>query len=238
MRVNKFIASCGVCSRRKAEEYILEGLVKINGKVVKNLSTDIDETKDVVLLNEQKISLVSDNVYYMLNKPKGFVTTMSDEKNRKSILDLISQIDKRVYPVGRLDYESEGLLFLTNDGELTHKLTHPKFGVQKKYIVKIEGQIKESELAVLRAGVVIDGVRYGKCKADLLSFENNISRIEVVLSEGKNREIRRMFEAINRPVIFLKRIEMAGIKLGGLKRGEIRKLTEREVEWLKHIVKD
>ena len=144
MRVNKFIASCGVCSRRKAEEYILEGLVKINGKVVKNLSTDIDETKDVVLLNEQKISLVSDNVYYMLNKPKGFVTTMSDEKNRKSILDLISQIDKRVYPVGRLDYESEGLLFLTNDGELTHKLTHPKFGVQKKYIVKIEGQIKES----------------------------------------------------------------------------------------------
>ena len=238
MRINKFIAACGVCSRRKAEEYILDGLVKINGKVVKNLSTDIDETKDVVLLNEQKISLVNDNVYYMLNKPKGFVTTMNDEKNRKSILDLISQIDKRIYPVGRLDYESEGLLFLTNDGELTHKLTHPKFGVQKKYIVKIEGQIKESELAVLRAGVVINGVRYGKCKVDLLSFEKNISRIEVILSEGKNREIRKMFEAINRPVIFLKRIEMAGIKLGGLKRGEIRKLTEREIEWLKHIVKD
>ena len=238
MRINKFIASCGVCSRRKAEEYILEGLVKVNGQITKNLSTDIDETKDVVLLNDQKISLVDDNVYYMLNKPKCYVTTMNDEKNRKSVLDLISQIDKRVYPVGRLDYESEGLLFLTNDGELTHKLTHPKFGIQKKYIVKIEGQIKESELAVLRAGVVIDGVRYGKCKVELLSFENNISRIEVVLSEGKNREIRKMFEAINRPVIFLKRIEMAGIKLGGLKRGEIRKLTEREIDWLKHIVKD
>ena len=184
----------------------------------------------------QKISLKSDNVYYMLNKPKGYVTTMSDEKDRKSIVDLISSIDNRIYPVGRLDYESEGLLFLTNDGDLTYKLTHPSFGIEKKYIVKIEGPTKESELAVLRAGVVIDGVRYGKCKVDLLSFENNISRIKITLTEGKNREIRKMFEAINREVIFLKRIEMAGIKLGGLKRGEIRKLNQFEIDWLKSLV--
>lgn len=236
MRINKYISSCGVASRRKAEEYILEGLVKVNGQVVTNLSTNIDETKDVVTLNDQKISLKSEFVYYMLNKPKGYVTTMSDEKNRKSVVDLVSNIDNRVYPVGRLDYESEGLLFLTNDGDLTHKLTHPSFGIEKKYIVKIEGPTKESELAVLRAGVVIDGVRFGKCKAELLSFENNISRIEITLTEGKNREIRRMFEAINREVIFLKRIQMAGIKLGGLKRGETRKLTQYEVEWLKALV--
>lgn len=236
MRINKFIASCGVASRRKAEQFITEGLVKVNNKVVTSLAFDIDETKDVVTLNDQKISLASEYVYYMLNKPKGYVTTMSDEKNRKSIIDLISNIDNRVYPVGRLDYESEGLLFLTNDGDLTHKLTHPKFGIQKKYIVKIEGPTKESELAVLRAGVVIDGVRYSKCKAELLSFENNISRIQITLTEGKNREIRKMFEAINREVIFLKRIEMAGIKLGGLKRGEIRKLSVYEVDWLKQLV--
>ncbi|MBR4003490.1 MAG: rRNA pseudouridine synthase [Clostridia bacterium] len=236
MRINKFIASCGVASRRKAEQFITEGLVKVNNKVVTSLAFDIDETKDVVTLNDQKISLASEYVYYMLNKPKGYVTTMSDEKNRKSIIDLIGNIDNRVYPVGRLDYESEGLLFLTNDGDLTHKLTHPKFGIQKKYIVKIEGPTKESELAVLRAGVVIDGVRYSKCKAELLSFENNISRIQITLTEGKNREIRKMFEAINREVIFLKRIEMAGIKLGGLKRGEIRKLSVYEVDWLKQLV--
>ena len=236
MRINKFIASCGVASRRKAEQFITEGLVKVNNKVVTSLSFDIDETKDVVTLNDQKISLASEYVYYMLNKPKGYVTTMSDEKNRKSIIDLIGNINNRVYPVGRLDYESEGLLFLTNDGDLTHKLTHPKFGIQKKYIVKIEGPTKESELAVLRAGVVIDGVRYSKCKAELLSFENNISRIQITLTEGKNREIRKMFEAINREVIFLKRIEMAGIKLGGLKRGEIRKLSVYEVDWLKQLV--
>lgn len=235
MRINKFIASCGVASRRKAEEYIKEGIVSVNGKVVKDLSTNINSEKDIVCLNGQKINLGNSYVYYLLNKPKGYVTTMNDEKNRKSIQDLVSQLDKRVFPVGRLDYESEGLIFLTNDGDLTYKLTHPKFNIQKKYIVKVEGEMKESELAVLRAGVVIDGVRYGKCKVELLNFENNISRIQIILTEGKNREIRKMFEAINREVIFLKRIEMAGIKLGGLKRGEIRKLTEYEVQWLQQL---
>lgn len=237
MRINKFIASCGVASRRKAEEFIKEGIVKVNDKVITDLAFNIDEKKDVVMLNGQKISINSDLVYFMLNKPKGYVTTMSDEKDRKSIQDLTANLDKRVFPVGRLDYESEGLIFLTNDGDLTYKLTHPKFNIQKKYIVKVEGEMKESELAVLRAGVVIDGVRYGKCKVELLSFTDNISRIQIILTEGKNREIRKMFEAINREVIFLKRIEMAGIKLGGLKRGEMRKLTPYEVDWLKQITK-
>lgn len=232
MRINKFIASCGVSSRRKAEEYILQGLVKVNGKEITDLAFDVDESKDIVTISGQKISLPTDLVYYMLNKPKGYVTTLSDEKNRKSVLDLISNIDKRIYPIGRLDYESEGLLLLTNDGDLTFKLTHPKFEVAKKYIVKIEGPTKESELAVLRKGVVVDGIRYASCKAELLEFSNNISRIEITLTEGKNREIRNMFKAIGREVIFLKRIEMAGIKLGGLKRGEMRKLKSYEVEHL------
>ena len=237
MRINKYLALCGVASRRKAEEFILDGIVKVNGKIVKDLATDINEKKDIVTVSDQIIKPAEKYVYYMLNKPKGYVTSMSDEKNRKSVVDLISNIDKRVFPVGRLDYDSEGLLFLTNDGELTFKLTHPKYKVTKKYIVKIEGETKESELAVLRAGVVVDGVRYSPCKAELLSFVNNVSRIEIVLTEGKNREIRKMFEAIGREVIFLKRIEMAGIKLGGLMRGELRPLKQYEIEHLQNITK-
>ena len=236
MRINKYLASCGVSSRRKAEQFIKEGLVKINGEVVKNLATDVKES-DVVSINDQQLKLVDDFVYYMINKPKGYVTTMSDDRNRKSILDLTSNVDKRIFPVGRLDYESEGLLFLTNDGDLTYRLTHPKFGIQKKYIVKVEGPLKESELAVLRAGVVIDGVRYSKCKVELLDYSQNKSKLEVVLTEGKNREIRKMFDAIGKEVVFLKRIEMAGIKLGGLKRGEMRQLKPFEVEYLKDLTK-
>lgn len=238
MRINKYLALCGVASRRKAEEYILDGLVKVNGNVVKELSTNIDEKKDVVTVSDQAIKPAEKFVYYMLNKPKGYVTSMSDEKNRKSIVDLTSNIDKRIFPVGRLDYDSEGLLFLTNDGDLTYKLTHPKYNITKKYIVKIEGPTKESELAVLRAGVVVDGVRYSPCKAELLGYVNNISRIEIILTEGKNREIRNMFEAIGREVIFLKRIEMAGIKLGGLMRGESRPLKQYEIDHLLKLVSD
>ena len=186
MRINKYLALCGVASRRKAEEFILDGIVKINGKIVKDLATDINEKKDVVTVSDQIIKPAEKYVYYMLNKPKGYVTSMSDEKNRKSVVDLISNIDKRIFPVGRLDYDSEGLLFLTNDGDLTFKLTHPKYKVTKKYIVKIEGETKESELAVLRKGDVVDGVRYSPCKAELLEFSDNISRIEIVITEGKS----------------------------------------------------
>lgn len=238
MRINKYLASCGVSSRRKAEELILSGVVKVNGKTITNLATNVDETKDVVTLNNQTLTLPEDFVYYILNKPKGYVTTLSDDRDRKSVIDLIANIDKRIYPVGRLDYESEGLLILTNDGDLTYKLTHPKFEIPKRYIVKIEGSTKESELAVIRAGVVVDGVRYNKCKVTLLSFENNISKLEVTLTEGKNREIRNIFKAINREVIFLKRVEMAGIKLGGLKRGEYRPLKQYEIEYLKTLVEN
>jgi len=236
MRINKYLSSSGLCSRRKAEEYVLEGRVSVNNKVINDLSTQINDG-DVVKLNDQVISIEEQMVYYMLNKPKGYITSMSDDRDRKSISNLTSDLPYRVYPVGRLDYESEGLLFLTNDGDLTYKLTHPKFNVAKKYVVKVEGDLKESELAVLRAGVVIDKVRYAKCKVEKVSFAQNISKVEVTLFEGKNREIRKMFDAIGKNVVFLKRTEMAGIKLGGLKRGELRPLKDYEVSYLKNLVK-
>ncbi len=236
MRINKYISQTGACSRRKAEEYIKEGIVTVNDTVVTDLATQISEN-DIVKLNGQVIKPQEEMVYYMLNKPKGYVTTMSDDRDRKSISSLTGDIGYRVYPVGRLDYESEGLLILTNDGDLTYKLTHPKFSIPKKYVVKVEGDLKESELAVLRAGVVIAGVRYAKCKVKLLGFSEGISRLEVVLFEGKNREIRKMFDAIGKNVVFLKRTEMAGIRLGGLKRGEIRPLKEQEIVMLKNLAK-
>lgn len=229
MRINKYLAMCGVSSRRKAEEFVLQGMVKVNGTVVTNLAKDIDETKDVVLLNGQKLTPPESFVYYLLNKPKGYVCTLSDDRGRKTIVDLIDGIDKRVFPVGRLDYDSEGLLLLTNDGDFAYKLTHPSHQVPKTYIVKVEGKVLESELAVLRAGVVVDGVRYNKCKVRVLNTEEKTTRMEVIITEGKNREIRNMFKAIGKVVILLKRVAEGNIKLGGLSRGEYRELKPDEV---------
>lgn len=235
MRINKFIAGSGVCSRRKAEEYILQGLVKVNDVTVTDLACKVDEEKDVVTMNGQRLAITKAYEYIMLNKPKGYVTTMSDDRGRKSIVDLVGDDGKRLYPIGRLDYDSEGLLILTNDGDLTYRLTHPKFAIPKTYVVRVAGEIKESDLAVLRRGVVVDGVRYAGCRAKLVKFENGESRIELTLLEGKNREIRKMLSFMGHEVLFLKRTAFAGIRLGGLKRGESRPLRDFEVEYLKKL---
>ena len=237
IRINKYIAQSGLCSRRKAEELIKNGQVEVNGKKVTDLATTLDEKKDVVAVNGQKIAPIEEKVYYMFNKPKGVVISLADDRDRKSVIDFLGDMERRIYPVGRLDYDSEGLLLLTNDGDMTYKLTHPKFEIPKTYIVKVEGEIKESELAVLRAGVVIDGERYGKCKAKLVKFEQGLSKIEMTIYEGKNREIRKMFDAIGKEVQFLKRTNFAGLRLGGLKRGEIRPLKDYEIDHLKRLTK-
>ena len=232
MRINKYLALCGVASRRKVEEFIVNGLVKVNGTVTTNLATDIDVEKDIVLVSGTRVKLPDDYVYYMLNKPKGYVCSMSDEVGRKTVMDLIHDDKHRIFPVGRLDYDSEGMLILTNDGDVSYKLTHPSSHVDKKYIVKIEGTMVESELAVLRAGVVVDGERYSKCSVKVLSSQDKITRLEVVIHEGKNRQIRKMFEAIGKNVIFLKRVQIGCLKLGGLSRGEFRQLKPHEVDML------
>ena len=237
IRINKYIAQSGLCSRRKAEEFIKNGQVEVNGKRVTELATMVDEGKDTVMVDGQRIVPAEEKVYYMFNKPKGVVTSLSDDRDRKSVVDFLGDMERRVYPVGRLDYDSEGLLLLTNDGDMTYKLTHPKFEIPKTYIVKVEGEIKESELAVLRAGVVIDGERYGKCKVKLVKYEQGLSKMEMTIYEGKNREIRKMFDAIGKEVHFLKRTSFAGLRLGGLKRGEIRPLKDYEIDYLKRLIK-
>jgi 23S rRNA pseudouridine2605 synthase len=232
MRINKYLATCGVSSRRKAEELVTAGKVAINGKVITDLATQVNEQTDKVTADGELVSLTEQKVYYLLNKPRGYISSVTDPKGRKTIVDLIDTTE-RIFPVGRLDYDTEGLIILTNDGDLAHKLMHPSHEIEKTYIANIQGPILESELAVLRAGVIIDGVRTAQAKVKRLKFENGVSRIQLTIHEGRNRQIRKMFEAIGKELLFLKRSAIGEIKLGGLSRMEYRKLTEAEVNYLK-----
>lgn len=233
MRINKYIANSGVCSRRKADELIEKGKVKVNDKVLTVPGYDVQK-KDKIEVDGKLITQTETLVYYMLNKPKGVICSSSDEKGRKTCLDLIN-CNERIYTVGRLDYDSEGLILLTNDGELSYKLTHPKLEIPKTYVVKIKGDIKESELAVLRNGVKIGETKYNKCKISVLSKDKSSTRLEIVLKEGKNREIRNMFEFIGKEIILLKRVKLAELRLGGLSRGEYRELNDNEIQYLKNL---
>ena len=234
MRINKYLASCGVASRRKVEEYILSGKVSVNGNVVTNLATDIGQD-DIVLFDGKPVQIENTFEYYMLNKPKGVVSTASDDRGRKTVVDLINT-SARIYPVGRLDYDSEGLLLLTNDGELTNKLTHPKHLISKTYLVSIDDSITDEQISKLENGVVIDGYKLHKSQIKVIERTANLTKMEIVIFEGRNREIRKMFESINKKVVFLKRIKIADLKLDNkLKRGEYRKLLHSEIEYLKNI---
>lgn len=240
MRINKFLASCGIGSRRKVEELITAGKVKVNGDVINNLATDIDEAKDVVELNNKFVSPAEQKIYLMMHKPKGFICTKSDTANRKTIYDLIKGYNNfRLFSVGRLDRDTEGLLLITNDGDLTNKLTHPSHEIEKKYVVKIEGGILEKELNSLRKGVKLDdGFITSRAKVNILLQNKIFTQLEVIIHEGKNRQVRRMFEAIGKNVTFLKRSEFGPIKLGGLSRGTVRELKPAEIATLRKIIKD
>ena len=234
MRINKYLALCGVASRRKVETLILEGKVKVNGSVVTNLATDITEG-DKVLVNNKEVSTPNFYEYYMINKPKGYVCSVHDDRERKIVVDLI-KTDARIFPVGRLDYDSEGLLILTNDGDLTYKLTHPKHEISKTYYANIEGKLLDKEIDKLQKGVVIDkNVKLRPCNIVKKYYKDNVTRVEITIYEGKNREIRKMFDTINKPVQFLKRVKIGDLKLGGLNRGEYRTLTKKEVDYLKSL---
>ena len=233
MRINKYLAECGVCSRRKADELVAAGRVSVNGKRVTEPGTDVAD-RDTVFVDGKKVLPVTHYEYIMFNKPKGCVTTRSDEKGRKTVYDYLDT-SRRLVSVGRLDYDSEGLLLFTDDGDLVHRLTHPSSEIPKTYIVKIEGSIQESDLAILRKGVTFEGVKYSRCKVKLLGEEGGLSRLEVVITEGRNREIRNMFAAVEKNVVFLKRTALGGLRLGGLGRGASRELSEYEVAYLKSL---
>ena len=231
MRLNKFLASAGVASRRKCDQLLQQGLISVNGQVVSELGTVINEKKDKVFYEGRQVLLPSSFVYIKLNKPKGYACTAKDEKGRKTIYDLLPQ-GERLFSIGRLDYDTEGLIILTNDGDFANKVAHPRYSVDKEYHVTIEGQIKESELAVLRKGVVIEGQRMPSAKVEFLSNDGKNTKLSVVIDEGMNRQIRRMFEAIGKNIKLLKRVRIGNVRLGGVKRGDFRDLTTQELDSL------
>ncbi len=234
MRINKFLAEQGVSSRRGADELIAAGRVTVNGKTAKT-GDDILPT-DVVMLDGNILSHKVKFEYYILNKPKGYVCTVKDDKGRKTVLELLPAGAGRVFPVGRLDYASEGLLILTNDGDLAYRLTAPQSEIPKTYLVRVEGTLPQAALNRLRTGVELEkGVITGKCKVNVIETDKAFTKLHVTLTEGKNREIRRMFEAVGSHVDFLKRIKVGELTLTGLDRGACRKLTAEEVFYLQNL---
>lgn len=234
MRINKFLAEQGVASRRGSDQIIAEGRVTINGKTAQ--AGDNVEPSDTVLLDGKTLSHKVKYEYYLLNKPKGCVCTVSDEKDRKTVMEFLPAGAGRVFPVGRLDYATEGMLILTNDGELAFRLTAPQNEIPKTYLVRIEGIISDAQLNRLRAGVEIErGVITKKCKINVIETNKQYTKLHLVLTEGKNREIRKMFETVGKSVDFLKRIKIGELTLTGLDRGAIRKLTQEEVFYLKNL---
>ncbi len=232
MRINKYLAASGVASRRECDKLIQEGKVKINGKQAQ-LGAEVGED-DQVSVNGTVVS-VKKNEYYILNKPKGYICSVSDDKGRKTVMDLMPNGVGRIYPVGRLDYDSEGLLILTTDGALAQHLTHPSNEVPKTYLVKIEGTITENALNPIRSGIEIDGYVTKKCKVHIVETNKEYTKIHITLIEGKNREIRKMFEAIGKNVTLLKRIKVGELSLRGLDRGSYRKLSKQEIAYLMGI---
>ncbi len=229
MRLNKYLAACGVASRRECDRLISEGVVYVNG-VLAVLGSEASE-EDEVTVNGRQVK-PKKNEYYILNKPKGYICSVSDDKGRKTVMDLMPKESGRIYPVGRLDYDSEGLIIMTTDGELAQRLTRPENEVPKTYLVKIEGIITESGLNPIRSGIEIDGYMTKKCKAHIVETNKEYTKIHITLTEGKNREIRKMFAAIGKEVTLLKRIKIGEITLRGLDRGAYRKLTKQEIAYL------
>ena len=228
-RLQKVIANSGYCSRRKAEELIKNGKVMVNGKKIEELGFKVDGN-DIITV-ENKILKKENKEYILLYKPRGVVTTTSDEKGRKTVLDLI-ETNKRLYPVGRLDYDTSGLLLLTNDGELTNILIHPKNEIDKVYIAKINGIMNGLEIKTLEKGVLIDGKKTAPCKVKVRKKEKDSSIIELTIHEGKNHQVKKMFETIGFKVLKLKREKLAFLNLSGLKPGEYRYLSIKEVKML------
>ena len=235
-RLQKVIAASGIASRRKAEELILAKKVKVNGEVVSELGVKVSE-KDEVLVNGVKINR-EEKVYYLLNKPRGIITSTSDEKGRDTVISLISE-ERRIYPVGRLDYDTTGALILTNDGEFANMMMHPSNNIDKVYVAKIKGILLPSEIVLLKNGVLIDGVKTSKARVKVKKIDKNTntSIVELTIHEGKNHQVKRMFEAVGKEVLKLKRERIAFLDLKGLNSGEYRKLSHKEVSKLYVLTK-
>jgi len=233
MRLNKYIAQAGVTSRRKADELIVNGSVKINGVQMKELGYDVTDD-DVVEVKGDLIRPTGKLIYIMLNKPNGYITTVEDDKDRPTVMELITDIHERIYPIGRLDYNTTGLLLLTNDGDLANKLAHPKHKVEKTYRARVVGILSSARQNQLRKGVDIGGFVSSPAKIEVIKQSDRSAIVEIQIHEGKNRQVRKMFAAVGNKVMELERVAMGELYLGRLKEGHYRKLTQKEIEYLKN----
>lgn len=235
MRINKFLASTGLASRRKCEEFVTSGRVTVNGKVVTNLAFDVSEKDKVKVDGSPAVAPVS-YTYLMMHKPKGYLTTLSDDRERKTVMDLLPAEYKNLKPIGRLDYNSEGLLLFTNDGNVAQNVMRPAKKVVKTYSVKVEGEVSRIDADEMQKGVeLLDGTKFKECVVKILEVKDRKTKLEVQITEGKNREIRKIFDKFGYNVIFLKRVAIGTIKLGGLTRGTCRLLKPSEVMFLKSL---
>ena len=233
-RLQKFMARCGVASRRKCEEIITGGRVKVNDIVISELGHKVDPEKDSVYVDNKIINIEENKVYIALNKPEGIVSTVKDEKERKTILDLV-KTKERIYPIGRLDYDTSGLIILSNDGDIYNRVIHPRQAINKVYIALLEGCATEEEISKFCNGIDIDGYITAKANFEMTKRIGFNSKVTITIHEGKNRQIRKMCDVIGHPVIALKRISVGEISLGNMEKGEWRNLTEEEIKYLKNL---
>ncbi len=234
MRLQRFLATAGVASRRRAELLILAGRVAVNGQTIKELGSTIDPERDVVVVDGERIE-TEKKVYVLLNKPRGYLSAVTDSRGRPTVSELTADLPARLYPIGRLDLDTEGVLLMTNDGELCHHLTHPSFGVDKTYHVEVRGRPSKDSLRRLEKGVRIDNSKTSPAKVRLLGAKGTHSQIEIIVHEGRKRQIKKMCEVVGHTVVSLKRVQFAGIRLGRLKPGAYRLLSPSETAGLKKL---
>ncbi len=228
MRINKFISLNSAYSRRKADQLIKDGKVKINGETLKQLGVNIDVEKDSVEIDAKKIKIQSEKIYIALNKPAGYISTRSDELNRKTVMELLPKIDN-LKPVGRLDKETEGLLIFTNDGELINQLTHPRFECDKEYYLEVKGELTDEKKEKLEKGITIENKKTKKAKIKILKKTKEKTIVIITIQEGRKRQIRKMFDYVKLPVKYLKRIRIGKLKLDSLKKGEYKFLNKKDI---------
>ena len=233
MRLQKYLASCGVASRRNAEQMILDGCVSVNGEIVRVLGTQVDELSDTVQVDDCIVRPETEKHYLAYNKPVGEVTTVSDPEGRATVMDRFRDYPVRLFPVGRLDYDSEGLLLLTNDGDLMNKVLHPSFEIQKSYLTKVSNNVSDQEIRMLRKGVIIDGKLTSPAEVRLIRHDTFSTDLLITIHEGRNRQVRKMIEAVGHQVVRLKRVRFGPVQLGDLPSGMWRKLTDEEIQKLR-----
>jgi len=238
VRLQKYLADAGVASRRASEKIIAEGRVSVNGEIVREMGVQVDENYDEITVDGERVKNTVKKEYIMLNKPVGFITTVSDDKGRPTVMEHVSDINARIYPVGRLDYDTEGLLLLTNDGDLTYRITHPKHDIKKTYVAEVTGDVSMDTILQLCRGVVVDGQKTSPAEVEVVGATQYGTKIEITIHEGRNRQVRKMFEALGCIVKKLRRTHEAGLTLGHLPLGKWRKLSESEVNMLKKIEAD